>query len=471
MTKTISMRHTIYRRIVAVVLLSVIAVSVLFTAILYREIVGQVHTDVRSRALLIATVLDQEYRENPSQSQTQTQVQVQTSALTSAREQDVLATLSRMASTSSPYRITLIDADGTPLFDSQANVATMGNHSNRPEVIAAHARGTGQATRFSATIGTETYYFAKLLSSDRVLRVAETTSTIYGVWLRQLPWIGGVIIVVLVISLAIARRLTRSLIKPIAASGIGDGTGGNTIVYEELAPFLAQREEADRLRRQFSANVSHELKTPLTSIVGRAELLEAGLVKPPDVKRFGASIRTEGQRLLELIEDIMRISQLDEDSKPRLQLFQVQGVITEVFESLADKAARAQVKLVASGDELELTADRNMMFELLYNLVDNAIKYNRTDATGTVTVRTGPGPFEEQPAGPVIAVIDTGIGIPPADQERVFERFYRVDHSRSKETGGTGLGLSIVKHLAAQLGAEVELESELGVGTTVRVRF
>jgi len=241
------------------------------------------------------------------------------------------------------------------------------------------------------------------------------------------------------------------------------------IVAVVLASFLTERTEADKLRRQFSANVSHELKTPLTSIVGRAELLENGLVKPADVPAFGASIRREGQRLLELIEDIMRISQLDESSEPHLEVFGVSGVIAEVFESLADKATYSQVTLRTIGEELELTADRNMMFELLYNLVDNAIKYNR--AGGTVTVRTGQGPFDEEQARPVIAVIDTGIGIPLADQERVFERFYRVDRSRSKETGGSGLGLSIVKHLAALQGAEIELESEQDAGTTVRIRF
>ncbi|MCL2882733.1 MAG: ATP-binding protein [Coriobacteriia bacterium] len=446
MTKTLSMRRTIYRRIAAVVLASIIGVSLLFTALLYREIVNQVHDDVRSRDQLIAGIADQ------------------------TDDRDVLATLGHLAATSSTYRITLIAADGTPLFDSQAKVATMGNHANRPEFIAARASGTGQATRFSATIGKETYYYAKLLRDGRVLRVAETTSTIYGMWLRQLPWVGGVLVVVLLISLVVTRRLTRSLIRPITEGDTGDRTN----IYEELAPFLAEREEADKLRRQFSANVSHELKTPLTSIVGRAELLENGLVKPDDVKAFGASIRTEGQRLLELIEDVMRISQLDEDSRPRLQPFQASGVIAEVFKSLADKAQRARVQLVASDDELELYADRNMMFELLYNLVDNAIKYNRTDGTGKVTIRTWPGDewSETGPgAGPVIEVIDTGIGIPDSDQERVFERFYRVDHSRSKETGGTGLGLSIVKHLAAQQGAEVELESEPDVGTTVRIKF
>ncbi|MCL2655369.1 MAG: ATP-binding protein [Coriobacteriia bacterium] len=454
----ISMRRTIYRRIAVIVVASVVCASALFTALLYREIVNQVHDDVDSRSLLIAKTLDQIDANQAQQAQAQ-----------AGGNRDVLPTLTRLSATSATYRITLIAADGTPLFDSQATVATMENHANRPEFIAARATGAGQATRFSATVGTETYYSAKLLSNGNVLRVAQTTRTIYGVWLRQLPWVGGVIIVVLLASLAVSRRLTRSLVRPIAA-GAGSAKG-EAIVYEELAPYLAQREAADKIRRQFSANVSHELKTPLTSIVGRAELLENGLVKPADVAGFGASIRTEGQRLLELIEDVMRISQLDEDSSLRMQTFQMSGVIAEVFESLADKARRAQVRLINGDDELEVTTDRNMMFELLYNLVDNAIKYNRTDGTGTVTVRTEQNMTEAGLTSPVIEVIDTGIGIPEEDQQRVFERFYRVDRSRSKETGGTGLGLSIVKHLAGQIGAEVELQSTLGQGATFRLRL
>ena len=440
----ISMRRTIYRRIVAVVLASVIAVSILFTALLYREIASQVHADVRTRDLLITKVLDQ------------------------TTEHDVLPTLARLATTSSTYRITLIAADGTPLFDSQAKVSLMENHSNRPEFIVARASGTGQATRFSATIGTETYYFASRLTSGQVIRVAQTTSTIYGLLLRQLPWMLLAVVVVLLICLLVARRLTSSLIRPITEGGLdgslGAATGSSPVMYEELAPFLKQRQETDKLRRQFSANVSHELKTPLTSIVGRAELLEAGLVKPPDVSSFGASIKKEGQRLLELVEDTMRLSQLDESGQPVMQVFLIRDAISDVFESLEGKAAAAQVTLVAHGADLELTANRSMIFELLYNLVDNAIKYNRTG--GSVTVRT-----EQKEAGPIIEVIDTGIGIPLADHERIFERFYRVDHSRSKETGGTGLGLSIVKHIAEHHGAEIEVESELGVGTTVRIKF
>jgi len=438
-----SMRSTIYRRIVAVVLASVIAVSVLFTIVLYREIETQVHGDVRSRDLLVAKVLDQ------------------------ADSQDVLPTLTRLASTSASYRITLIAADGTPLFDSQAQVATMANHADRPEFIAARATGAGQSTRLSATIGKETYYYAKLLANGQVIRVAQTTSTISGLLLRQLPWMLAAVVVVLLVCLLVARHLTSSLVRPITESSLdgSDMADGPPAVYEELMPFFKQRKEADQLRRQFSANVSHELKTPLTSIVGRAELLEAGLVKPGDVTKFGMSIRKEGQRLIELIEDIMRISQLDESGQLVMQTFLVHSAVSDVFESLEGKAATAQVTLEVAGEDVELTANRSMMFELLYNLVDNAIKYN--DPGGSVTIRTAAGQEEK----PIIEVIDTGVGIPASDFDRIFERFYRVDPSRSKESGGTGLGLSIVKHIAEHHGAVIELESEIGAGTTVRIKF
>ena len=445
----ISMRRTIYHRVVAVVLASVLLVSALFTALLYREIARQVRDDVRTRDLLIARVLDEQ-----------------------AAGSDMLQMLTNIALTTRPYRITLIAADGTPLFDSEAKVATMQNHANRPEFIAARATGVGQSKRFSATIGAETYYYAKLLKGGQVLRVAQTTDTVFGLLLRQLPWILIAIAAVALICLVVARRLTRSLVKPIIEAG--HNSGNPEVIYAELAPYLREREASDKLRRQFSANVSHELKTPLTSIAGRAELLEAGLVKPLDVATFGRSIKKESQRLLELIEDTMRLSQLDENSAPSLQTFGVQDVIDDVFESLEGKAAAAQVTLESDGADLELTANRSMIFELLYNLVDNAIKYNQ--AGGTVTVRAARNRAASSESGEetdatVLEVTDTGIGIPTADQERVFERFYRVDHSRSKETGGTGLGLSIVKHIAAQHGAEVELESKPGAGTAVRVRF
>lgn len=243
----------------------------------------------------------------------------------------------------------------------------------------------------------------------------------------------------------------------------------NAVLSRELEPVLkrlgqSREQQAETTRREFSANVSHELKTPLQSILGSGELLQNGLVQPEDVPRFAGHITTEAARLLALINDIIRISQLDEHTEIAKEPVDLKEIAREVLEQLQPAAQKKQVSLVLEGDGCVYTGVRRYLYEIFYNLCDNAIRYNTEG--GRVTVRICP---EKQ--GPVVQVEDTGIGIPAEHQERIFERFYRVDKSHSKETGGTGLGLSIVKHAVAYHDGTVELESTPGKGTTVRVRL
>lgn len=241
-------------------------------------------------------------------------------------------------------------------------------------------------------------------------------------------------------------------------------SGGKTIGAVILCLDVTETAFAERNRREFTANVSHELKTPLQSIIGSAELLETGLVKPEDTGRFVGNIKNEAERLVSLINDIIRLSQLDEDSAPAkesVDLFEVAG---EVFEVLRGSAEKKQVEMHLMGESCVMNGIRRYLYEIVYNLCDNAIRYNKEGGSVTVEIKN-------KESGIVLSVSDTGIGIPAEHQSRIFERFYRVDKSHSKETGGTGLGLSIVKHAVAYHGGSVKLESKASIGTTVTVIF
>ena len=257
-------------------------------------------------------------------------------------------------------------------------------------------------------------------------------------------------------------KLNGSDIQLIANPVIrGQKTEGAVILLVNVTEKL----ERENLRREFSANVSHELKTPLTSISGFAEIMQDGLVKGEDIPKFAGRIYKESQRLLQLVEDVIQISQLDEEKTSYTwELVDVYQVCKNAFESLKEKAQSMNVHLYICGDSMKMEAVRTLLEEAVYNVCDNAIKYNRND--GSVSV------FLTQTAHEIqIVVKDTGVGIPREDQDRVFERFYRVDKSHSKEIGGTGLGLSIVKHAVGTLKGSVTLRSEEGCGTEITVKF
>lgn len=369
-------------------------------------------------------------------------------------------------------RLTLINSDGVVLYDNEAEAGGMDNHARRPEVKAAMERGEGTHIRQSSTVQASTYYYALRLDDGIILRVAEETSSIWSVFLHAAPL--TLLIIALMMGLCIlgANIVTRRLVRPIErmADQLDDMSGA--VSYPELAPFMSmirkQHEEILRsadMRVQFTANVSHELKTPLTSISGYAELIESGMAKEKQAQRFAGEIHKSASRLLALINDIIRLSQMDSPTTGlSLETFDAAQVAADTIEQLRISAQKMNVSLSLERKPSFLEADRRMMEELLHNLCDNAIRYNVHGGSVRVEVR----PVRDQV---MISVQDTGIGISQENQERVFERFYRVDKSRSKATGGTGLGLAIVKHIAAKHGASLALESELGRGTTIIVVF
>ena len=482
-------------------------------------------------------------------------------------------------------RITYIDQDGTVLFDNEADVSEMKNHSDRTEFQKAEKYGAGESSRYSDTLSEKTIYYALRLKDGTVLRVSGTQDSVLALVENLIFPLCGLLCLMLILSGIMASAISKRIVKPINELDLESPEENR--IYEELSPLLSKihrqnreiqnqlelakqqqeefalitenmqeglividkytmilsanssawnlfhmdrvcqgesvycldREEEFRhaieqvlsgehtelvlklngsdiqlianpvirdkktegavvllvnvtekleresLRREFSANVSHELKTPLTSISGFAEIMQGGLVKCEDIPQFAGRIYKESQRLLQLVEDVIQISQLDEEKTSYTwESVDVYQVCKNAFESLKEKAKRLNVHLYICGEYMKMEAVRTLLEEVVYNVCDNAIKYNRND--GSVSV------FLTQTAQEIqIVVKDTGVGIPKEDQDRVFERFYRVDKSHSKEIGGTGLGLSIVKHAVGALKGSVILRSEEGNGTEICMKF
>lgn len=482
------------------------------------------------------------------------------------------------------YRLTWVAADGTVLFDSDANASDMENHAQREEIREALRTGYGESERMSSTLSEKTFYRAERLDDGTVIRMSATQYSVARLMLGMLAPFCVVFVLAILLSAVLARRLSRRIVEPLNKLNLDKPLENEA--YEELSPLLlrierqhrqiehqmeilrqrqdeflavtesmseglillneqgivlsinpaaarlygvglgcvgrdmltvdrslamqefirmaqsgkrgettlqfaggdyqvnaspvlsagkvagvcllafnvTEKEKAERQRMEFSANVSHELKTPLHSIMGSAELIENGLVKPEDMPRFIGQIRSEAARLLTLIEDIIRLSQLDEGGNLQKESVNLKALAEDAIQALSSDAKAKNVALSISGDDARILGVRRLLYEIIFNLCDNAIKYNVENGRVDVTV-------SETPQGVVLTVSDTGIGIPPAHQARVFERFYRVDKSHSRQTGGTGLGLSIVKHAVSYHGAEMTLESALDKGTTIRIKF
>ncbi len=485
---------------------------------------------------------------------------------------------------SSVFRFTVVDADGTVLYDTQAKPSEMENHADREEIAEAFKDGTGSSARSSATLTQKTFYEAVLLENGNVLRIAISQLTIGSLIMIMLPAILFIVFVAAIVAGILSHTMAKKATEPLLELDLENPSENNT--YEELTPILtkvhrqhrqiktqmetlrrksdefeqiissmneglvlldehgmvlsmnqaakkifavkrdvkgsdfllvdrtskmskaiwnaldrghseyteerngieyqftvdpivsddkvlgvvilgfdiSERAFAERNRKEFTANVTHELKTPLQSIIGSAELLENGLVKPEDTARFVGNIRKEATRLVSLINDIIRLSQLDENSDPATETVELTEVAKEVIEVLTVSAAKRNVELSIEGDPQTIFGVRRYIYEIIYNLCDNAIRYN-VDG-GKVEIQIG-----KDNGHAVVTVKDTGIGIAPEHQSRIFERFYRVDKSHSKETGGTGLGLSIVKHAVQYHSGKVTLDSELGKGTKVTIVF
>lgn len=510
------------------------------------------------------------------------QMQDELTLAAAAIEESGQAYLDDLNLESKTFRLTWIDAQGNVLYDTKADGSSMENHADREEFQQAIKNGFGESSRYSSTLMEKTLYRAQRLADGSVLRISVSRATSGVLVLGMLQPILLVLIVALVLSALLSKRIARWVVAPLENLDLEHPLENDT--YEELAPLLgrinqqrrqidlqlaklqrgndeftqvtdsmkeglillnersqvlsinpmAQRlfetdercvgedfltverspevsaaiqtalqsgycelqlargehiyqldisaissggaligavilafdvtenARAEQRRREFTANVSHELKTPLQSIMGSAELIENGLVAAQDMPRFVGHIRTEAARLVSLIEDIIRLSQLDEGGELPFEVCDLAEIARETTDSLADAAEQRKISLTFSGEPLGLCSVKRLLAEICYNLCDNAIKYNREGGQVMVSVsRVG----EEA----VLAVKDTGIGIPPEHQERVFERFYRVDKSHSKESGGTGLGLSIVKHAVQDLGGHLALSSTPGEGTEIKV--
>ena len=478
------------------------------------------------------------------------------------------------------FRVTWIDADGTVLFDTQADQMTMENHGDREEIREALETGSGSAVRTSTTLTQQTFYEAKKLKDGTILRISVSQDSAWSLMIGMLWPIVLIAVLAIGLSAVLARRMAGKIVEPLNRLDLEHPLKNET--YEEISPLLhrihrqhnqirLQIEElrrkteeftqitgamqeglvlldgegtvlsinpaakrlfragddcvgrnflmidrssamrtavndvldkgrgaarasrngreyqfelsriasdgtvvgavvlafditeqlrSEQMRREFSANVSHELKTPLQGIIGSAELLESGMVRPEDMPRFVGHIRKEASRLVNLIGDIIRLSQLDEGVELPTEQVDILVLAEEVKSILEQSAAEKNVEITVSGEGFSVTGVRRMLYEIVYNLCDNAVQYNVPG-----------GSVEIHAEDSRLTVRDTGIGIPQEHQSRVFERFYRVDKSHSKASGGTGLGLSIVKHAAAYHKAEIRLESAPGKGTAITIVF
>ena len=357
-------------------------------------------------------------------------------------------------------RITLIGAEGEVLYESLLNKDEMDNHNERPEIIEAREKGEGEAIRYSATSGTHTFYYAERLQNGNVLRIGRDSVSVNRIMVNTLVIVLVIALCILFVCMGISHYLTKKLVEPIEKLATNIMLVDENNVYEEIRPFVNTIKEQHvniinnaQLRQEFTANVSHELKTPLTAISGYAELIGNGMTGKEDTIRFSNEIHSNANRLLSLINDIIKLSELDEADHQmemeRIDLYKLAENCVQMMQVTAEK---------------QVMANKGLMDEVFYNLCSNAIRYNKPGGSVTVTV----GTKDERP---FLSVADTGIGIPKECQERVFERFYRVDKSRSKSTGGTGLGLAIVKHIVAQHNAALHLDSELDEGTTIEIVF
>lgn len=367
-------------------------------------------------------------------------------------------------------RVTMIDAAGDVIYDSRQDEVTMENHLNRPEVQEALKKGIGQDLRESNTVGKEMFYYAVKMESGDILRVSKLVDSALLTAMSILPMMGVVAVVMLIFAIVLTRAEISKITAPINELNLEEPLENKT--YEELTPLLQridrQNKEKDaiaNMRKEFSANVSHELKTPLTSISGYAEIMKNGMVRPEDMTNFSERIYDEASRLIKLVQDIMEISKLDEGAiEVEKQDVDLYRLARETVSRLSLQSEKRKIQIAVTGERVAVYGVPRILEEMIYNICENAIKYNQDG--GRVDIWVG-----KTLEGVKLSVSDTGIGIPEEDMERIFERFYRVDKSHSKKTGGTGLGLSIVKHGALMHHAQIQVTSKVGVGTKMELLF
>lgn len=368
-------------------------------------------------------------------------------------------------------RVTVINSDGSVSFDSDVNADSLPSHLNRPEVQSAIATGKGEGVRRSDTLAESVFYYAERMENGQVLRVGKEAHSVVSVLFAALPIITGTALLLAFMCMILSHYLTKAIIRPINKMAGDLDHIKESEIYPEMVPFArkirTQHEEilsAANTRQEFTANVTHELKTPLAAISGYAELMEAGMANDTDIKRFSGEIRKSAARLLTLINDIIKLSQLDAGNASEvLDIVNIAEIAEDSVEMLSLGASKNQISIKYEGvKDAGVRIGKELAQELTFNLIENAIRYNRVGGSVLVKVLRENGKI-------TFSVEDTGIGIPEEHQKRIFERFYRVDKSRSKELGGTGLGLAIVKHICSLTDGELSLESEAGKGTKISV--
>mgnify|MGYP002770605668 CR=1 FL=1 len=386
--------------------------------------------------------------------------------------------LSEKVGKATDTRITLTDAEGNVLYDSEADAKKLPNHGDRPEFVQAMKEGQGEVVRYSETLSKQTFYYAVKLNDGEILRLAKTTDSVFHTLFTSFAVLGILMLVIILVEFMLVQQQTKQLIEPINNLDLEHPL--ENVCYDELKPLLlrvdqqnrqiaAQLEElkqTEAVRREFSANVSHELKTPLMSISGYAELMMNGMVRPENIKDFSGRIYKEANRLGNLVADIIQLSRLDEqqDSNVAMENVNLDELAEDVVSNLIEHARKKDIRMEYYGKSVEILGVRHVLYEMLYNIADNAVRY--TNPGGHIRIYVG-----KKGDKPYYMVEDNGIGIPKSEQKRIFERFYRVDKSHSRQTGGTGLGLSIVKHGAMLHHAQINVDSDPGKGTKMELLF
>lgn len=441
------MKKKINLRIVGIAIIAVFATVIGTTVIYYSLFQKQVRADLSISAKLLK---DTRYFES---------VNIDSDKIDLSTERDEL-------------RVTWIAKDGTVLYDNDTSAELLTNHNNRPEIQDAFNKGVGEAVRKSDTMNKNTFYYAVRLDNGTVLRVATNAQSLRSVFLSVAPFIGLIILIIISVCVVISHLLTKQLIKPIEVMISNLENSDYESPYKELEPVCEMLKSqhidilgAAKARQDFTANVSHELKTPLTAISGYAELLEEGMVETDKQKHFYKEIRKNAYRLFAIINDIIQLSELDrEEHGISFEKFDLYETVVECVNALSINAKLSNISINVEGESKFIHANKDLIKELVENLLQNSIRYNNPGGKVSVLVKTIDN-------STCLIVQDNGIGIPAVDQQRVFERFYRVDKSRSKATGGTGLGLAIVKHIVEIHDAKIQLDSAPGVGTTITVIF
>ncbi len=440
------MKSKINKRLIETAAMAILSTLLLTAAVCYHTFKNQVMDDLKGYAGIIKCIFEDRQDSLPDNGE---------------------------AFTEENIRITLIQSDGTVLYDTLADAKNMENHLNRPEVKSALDAGEGSIIRQSDTLDQNTYYYAVRLEGGQVLRVARDADSIYTIMQYAVPYLLIIAVVLFIICCISSWFLAEGLIRPMKLIAQDINNIGKTETYEELKPYIdAVKKQHDDvlknalMRQEFTANVSHELKTPLAAISGYSELIEKGMASSEsETIRFAGEIHKNANRLLTLINDVIRLSELDAESdKESLEPVNLREIAETCVNMLGISAEKHHVTLTFEGEDAVIMATKQMAEEVLYNLCDNAIRYNKEGGSVWVIIK-------DKPDTVVLTVKDMGIGIPKEHQERIFERFYRVDKSRSKSTGGTGLGLAIVKHILLRLDAGISLESVEGEGTEITVTF